>query len=135
VAPLEAVQTADDGSLYVWVVDDTMTISKVPVSTGETANGFTVITDGLNLGEKVVTEFAGNLKDGQKVSLGGHKKSKAPNGGAAAAPDYGGPPAAPGTLGTPASTEPPASGASGGKHHHHHHSQNGAEPADGSSPA
>ncbi|WP_062112792.1 efflux RND transporter periplasmic adaptor subunit [Aureimonas sp. AU40] len=70
LVPTVAVQPRQDGSVvYVVKDDDTVTIRKVDVAfrVGETAG----LTQGLEPGERVVTEGQGALSEGSKVTLPG----------------------------------------------------------------
>lgn len=65
--PVTAVQRAADGSLFVWVIDKDSTARRVPVDIGRTAGNNVTITDGLNIGQRVVTEGYQKLSEGTKV--------------------------------------------------------------------
>ena len=79
VVPSEAIQLGPDGS-YVFVVDDDHKAVMRPVTTGSQESGFTLITSGLKLGEKVVTDGQYRLQQGSEVTLSssqtGHKEPK-----------------------------------------------------------
>ena len=137
--PPEGVQTADDGSTFSWVVGDDQTITKTPISVGENNSGLVQVTTGLDPGERVITAFNGNLKDGQKVVIAGHKRTKGPAGSAGGS--YGGEPATPASPNAPGSPSPAGAPAGagppggGGGHHHHHKNAEGASDSAGSPPA
>jgi membrane fusion protein, multidrug efflux system len=68
VVPSQAVQTGQDG-LYVFVVKADKTVEARPVVLGPTVQGATVIEDGLQAGEEVVTEGQLRLAPGKKVEI------------------------------------------------------------------
>jgi len=67
-----------DGHNYVFVTQDQKTVQRRRVRTGQTAHGRTEITDGLQAGERVVTEGAGFLGDGDRVRVVVGKKATTP---------------------------------------------------------
>ena len=68
VVPSQAVQTGQSGQ-YVFVIKPNMTAESRPVVTGSTIAGETVIEQGLQPGETVVTEGQLRLVPGAKVEL------------------------------------------------------------------
>jgi multidrug efflux system membrane fusion protein len=66
VVPSEAIQTGQSGT-YVFVVKPDRTAESRPVVTGPTADGFTVVSQGLKAGEQVVTEGQLRVVPGAKV--------------------------------------------------------------------
>jgi len=68
VVPAQAVQTGQQGQ-YVFVVKDDATADLRPVKTGITADGMTVIEQGVKPGEQVVTDGHIRLAPGAKVEL------------------------------------------------------------------
>jgi len=68
VAPSNAVQYGAAGS-FVYVVGDDDTVAVRPVKTGATDGTQVQITDGIQLGERVVTDGVDRLKDGAKVVI------------------------------------------------------------------
>jgi multidrug efflux system membrane fusion protein len=67
VVPATAVQRGPDGS-YAYVVQPDSTVKMTPVKLGDEAGDSTIlVTSGLNLGDKVVTEGQFRLKPGSKV--------------------------------------------------------------------
>ncbi len=68
VAPSDAVQSGSMGT-YVFVVQPNDTVKTVPVSVGDSADGRTEITKGLQPGETVVLEGMGRLRDGAHVTI------------------------------------------------------------------
>lgn len=68
--PTEAVQTGQQGS-YVYVVDAKSAAATRIVATGLQVNDLTVITKGLNAGERVVIDGQSKLNPGSKVAIVG----------------------------------------------------------------
>ena len=67
VVPATAVQRGPDGS-YAYVVQPDSTVKMTPLKLGDEAGDSTIlVTSGLNLGDKVVTEGQFRLKPGSKV--------------------------------------------------------------------
>ena len=65
--PVTAVQKAADGSLFVWTVAKDSTAHRSKVGIGETNGNHVAITDGLDMGPRVVTEGYQKLSEGTKV--------------------------------------------------------------------
>ena len=65
--PVTAVQKAADGSLFVWTVAKDSTTHRSNVSIGATNGNHVSITEGLNMGQRVVTEGYQKLSEGTKV--------------------------------------------------------------------
>jgi len=70
VVPVTAMRTAGTGN-YVYVINDDRTVSMRTVKRGDSSVDSVVITDGLKVGERVVTEGGDRLKDGSRVQLPG----------------------------------------------------------------
>ena len=69
VVPDQAVQQGPNGK-FVFVVDtDTNKVKNVPVTTGDSYNGFDEITQGVKVGDTVVIDGQSNLVDGSKVQI------------------------------------------------------------------
>ena len=68
VAPQQAIQTGQDG-LFVFVVDDSMRVEQRPVVTGQHVGDDVVVSQGLSVGETVVTEGQLRLEQGTQVQL------------------------------------------------------------------
>jgi multidrug efflux system membrane fusion protein len=68
VAPAPAVQTGQQGQ-YVYVVKDDMTADLRPVTPGRTIGDWTVIDQGLQAGERVVTDGQLRLVPGAKMQI------------------------------------------------------------------
>lgn len=66
--PSQAVQIGPDGS-FVFVISQNQTAQQRDVHTGNTVNGVTVITEGLQVGERVVTLGQFKLVNGSKVQI------------------------------------------------------------------
>ena len=75
VVPSQAVQTGQEG-LYVFVVKPDLTVESRPVAVGGSLGGMTMVTKGLQPGERVVTDGQIRLVPGAKVEI------KNPTGGA-----------------------------------------------------
>lgn len=92
VAPTAAIQQGPAGS-FVYLAGDDNSVSARPVTVGMSAGERTVVTAGLNSGDKLVTTGFSRLKDGAKISVGPSNGSKpaqvpvpAPTSGAATMP-------------------------------------------------
>ena len=64
---ITAVQKAADGSLFVWTVAKDSTAHRSKVSIGKTSGNYVAITDGLDMGQRIVTEGYQKLSEGTKV--------------------------------------------------------------------
>ncbi len=87
VIPTPALQAGQSGS-FVWVVRDNETVEVRPVTVDETTQSYTVISAGLQSGEKVVTDGQLNLTPGARVRArgpGGEDAQSSAGGGASAA--------------------------------------------------
>lgn len=80
VVPARTVQTGQRGS-YVFVVKPNKTVEQRPVAIGATVDDFTVVTDGLTVGETVVTEGQLRLFPGARIEPKQEADAKAPAGG------------------------------------------------------
>lgn len=81
VVPVTAVRTGPTGS-YVYVINENRTVSMRTVKRGESTVELAAITEGLEAGEKVVTEGGDRLKEGAQVVLQGDKPAAGPRTGA-----------------------------------------------------
>ena len=72
VVPATAVRQGGDGA-FVWLLNSDQTVSKTPVKTGQATGVQVQITQGLKVGDKVITEGGDRLRDGGKVQLPGAK--------------------------------------------------------------
>jgi multidrug efflux system membrane fusion protein len=70
VVPVTAVRTGPDGD-FVWVLQPDKTVKKRKVTRGPSTPTISSITQGLTLGEKVITEGGDRLTEGAKVTLPG----------------------------------------------------------------
>jgi len=68
VVPSQAIQTGQQGQ-YVFVVKSDLTVEPRPITDGRTLDGETVIENGLQAGEKVVTDGQLQLVPGAKVEV------------------------------------------------------------------
>lgn len=66
--PSDAVVLNDDGSAYLFVVNDNNTVSRRNVKTGKSVDSMIQITDNLMAGERVVFEGMLSLSEGAKVN-------------------------------------------------------------------
>ena len=64
---MTAVQKAADGSLFVWTIANDSTAHRAKVSIGETNGNNVSVTEGLEVGQRVVTEGYQKLSEGTKV--------------------------------------------------------------------
>jgi len=107
VVPVTAVRNGPKGP-YVFVVGDDRAARMRAIKRGETTVDWVQITDGLKVGEIVVTEGGDRLDDGSRVQLQG--EAPAPGGGAPAARapgGAGGKSAVAGAEGAPRKVNPP----------------------------
>jgi RND family efflux transporter MFP subunit len=65
--PVTAVQKAADGTLFVWTIANDSTAHRAKVSIGSTSGNNVAITDGLNIGQRVVTEGYQKLSENTRV--------------------------------------------------------------------
>ena len=65
--PVTAVQRKADGSLFVWTISNDSTAHRATVCTGETLGNDVSVIDGLNIGDRIVTEGYQKLSEGSKV--------------------------------------------------------------------
>ncbi len=65
--PVTAVQKAADGSLFVWTIANDSTAHRAKVSIGATSGNKVAITEGVDIGQRVVTEGYQKLSEGTKV--------------------------------------------------------------------
>lgn len=68
VVPSDSVVLNDDGSAYLFVVNDNSTVSRREVKTGKAVDSMIQVTDNLMPGEKVVYEGMLSLSEGAKVN-------------------------------------------------------------------
>jgi membrane fusion protein, multidrug efflux system len=68
LAPAAAVQLGANGT-YVYLIDDAKTAHVRSVKTGPSANGLSVITQGLAVGDVVAVDGVDRLRDGAKVRV------------------------------------------------------------------
>jgi multidrug efflux system membrane fusion protein len=86
VVPSQAVQTGQHGQ-FIYVIKPDMTAEVRPVTPGETANGVTVIAQGIDAGERVVTDGQLRLAPGAHVEIkAGPGSSSGTEAGAAVLP-------------------------------------------------
>jgi multidrug efflux system membrane fusion protein len=88
VVPVTAMRHGPNGD-YVYVVQEDRTVALRPVTRGEASVNFIVVTSGLTVGERVVTEGGDRLKEGARVQLA--RAASAPASGASDASGAGGP--------------------------------------------
>lgn len=68
VVPSDAIVSNDDGSAYLFVVNDNYTVSRRQVKTGKSVDSMIQVTDNLVAGERVVYEGMLSLSDGASVN-------------------------------------------------------------------
>jgi len=66
--PVSAVQRGAPGT-YVYLLDESNTVAVHPIKLGAQDGDFYEVTDGLEPGERVVTDGADRLRDGAKVTI------------------------------------------------------------------
>jgi multidrug efflux system membrane fusion protein len=66
--PVSAVQRGAPGT-YVYLVDESNTVAVHPITIGAQDGDFYAVTDGLEPGDRVVTDGADRLRDGAKVTI------------------------------------------------------------------
>lgn len=77
VIPTSALERGSEG-LFVYVVQPDHTVQVRNIKTGPTEGEKVAVTDGLKVGESVVTSGADRLRDGSKVELPGEEPAPAP---------------------------------------------------------
>ncbi len=77
VVPSASIAVGASGT-YVYVIDDANKVSVRPVVTGVTDQDYTVITSGLKVGERVVTDGLDRLRAGSTIQIVGEHGAKAP---------------------------------------------------------
>ena len=65
--PVTSVQKGSDGSLFVWTIDNDSTVHRQMVTLGSTRGNYISVIDGINIGQRIVTEGYQKLSDGTKV--------------------------------------------------------------------
>ena len=65
--PVTAVQKAADGSMFVWTIGNDKKAHRTQVTIGQTQGNHVTVTDGLNIGQRVVTEGYQKLSEGTIV--------------------------------------------------------------------
>jgi multidrug efflux system membrane fusion protein len=84
VVPVTALRHGPAGD-FVYVLNDDRTVSQMPVTQGVVTADSVQITQGLEVGERVITEGGDRLKDGARVSLPGDAASGPRRGASGAA--------------------------------------------------
>jgi multidrug efflux system membrane fusion protein len=81
VVPVAALRNSSTGE-FVYVLDEAArTVATRPVKRGPATDEWVVIAEGLQAGEKVITEGADRLKDGARVTLAGDAPASAAGSG------------------------------------------------------
>ena len=65
--PVTAVQKRADGNLFVWTIDKDNTARRKTVSIGHTMGNRIIVSSGIAIGERIVTEGYQKLSEGRKV--------------------------------------------------------------------
>jgi multidrug efflux system membrane fusion protein len=79
VVPATAVRQGTD-SAFVWLVKADNTVTKRPIVTGQATTTQVVISSGLNVGDKVITEGGDRLTEGGKVTVAGQAPARGARG-------------------------------------------------------
>jgi len=82
VVPVTAIRTGSQGD-FVYVLNEDRTVSLRNVKRGEATNEYIAVAEGLQAGERVVTEGADRLKDGARVQLAADRAASAASGASA----------------------------------------------------
>ena len=67
VIPVTSIQKKSDGSLFVWTVGKDGTAHRVTVTIEGTQGNYSIVKDGLNVGDRIVTEGYQKLSENTKV--------------------------------------------------------------------
>ena len=67
MVPVTAVQKRADGSLFVWTVDQRKKARRTTVTISRTEGNYALVNDGLNTGDRIVTEGYQKLSEGTEV--------------------------------------------------------------------
>ncbi|GAB6843516.1 multidrug efflux system membrane fusion protein [Methylorubrum rhodinum] len=117
LVPNAAILRGTPGT-YVYLMDGDEKVTVRPIKTGETDGTRTVVTSGLQPGDRVVTDGTDRLREGAPVRVVGHAAGPGPA-PASGAPGGTAGSAAPGAPATPAAdTAPSATGAKDGAGEH-----------------
>jgi multidrug efflux system membrane fusion protein len=84
VVPVTALRHGPNGD-FVYVVNEDKTVSLRTVTRGEAGVDTVAITDGLSLGEQVVTEGGDRLKEGARIQTSADRPARAASGASGAA--------------------------------------------------
>jgi multidrug efflux system membrane fusion protein len=115
VIPTSALERGSDG-LFVYIVQPDHTVAVRNIKTGPTQGEKVAVTDGLKVGETVVTSGADRLRDGSKVELPGEEPppaAKSADGQTRQGNRANGQPATPGQSGQNGHRRKDAAGANG----------------------
>jgi multidrug efflux system membrane fusion protein len=119
VVPVTALRHGPGGD-FVYVLNDDRTVTQVAVTQGTATADTVQITQGLEVGERVITEGGDRLKDGARVSLPGDAASGPRRGASGAGFGASGPAGGrhrrDGASAPPAGASWPHDGASGPRH-------------------
>jgi multidrug efflux pump subunit AcrA (membrane-fusion protein) len=66
--PVTAVQKGSDGQMFVWKANGNKA-AKTPVKTGESIGNRTVIEEGLNDNDIIITEGYQKISDGSEIKM------------------------------------------------------------------
>ncbi|MBR1484280.1 MAG: efflux RND transporter periplasmic adaptor subunit [Prevotella sp.] len=67
MVPVTAVQRSADGSLFVWTVDGQRKAHRTTVTIGQTEGNYVLVSEGLDTGDRIVTEGYQKLSEGTEV--------------------------------------------------------------------
>ena len=65
--PVTSVQKKSDGSMFVWTVDKSKAAHRTTVTIGQTQGNYVLVLNGLNIGDRIVTEGYQKLSEGSRV--------------------------------------------------------------------
>jgi RND family efflux transporter MFP subunit len=65
--PVTSVQRKSDGTLFVWTVDNDKKVHRTTVTIGGTQGNYVAVVDGLNIGDRIVTEGYQKLSENTVV--------------------------------------------------------------------
>lgn len=64
------------GEYFVYTVTDSNTVTQSKVVLGETIDGNVIVKEGLQAGQKIVTEGLQRVREGAKINAGGAQATK-----------------------------------------------------------
>ena len=67
--PVTSIQKKSDGTLFVWTVDKDSTAHRTPVKIGHVQGNHVTVTEGIDIGQRVITEGYQKLSEGTRVAF------------------------------------------------------------------